>query len=96
MDARKEAFGVSEGNRMRALIELLRHEPSIGVYLSAMGLSDSDIVAMRDGTLRGGDVSRRLYDGMLEGLEEGLRRLKWDDDKATKRVTEWATTPDEV
>ena len=89
-DLLNEAFdGISERKRMRTLIKLFRNEKTISLYLYKLGMTDADLRAMFSETLRGTDVARHLYLGMLEGLKNGLDRLNQRDAEAVKEVTKW-------
>lgn len=81
-EAYDEAMGISEFKCMDVMVRILLSEPKIQDYLSAWGLVDSDFMALFRRTLRGQQVGRALYRGMIDGLSDGVQQLHRQDTDA--------------
>jgi hypothetical protein len=92
--AHKRALGISEKKRMEVMVALLRHEPLLMVYLRKCGMNEDDLIAMVKGTLRGGEVARHLYRGMVDGLVEGFKTLNTQDQRAMGLLKDWLEDED--
>jgi hypothetical protein len=80
---------ISEKKRMEVIVALLKHEPLLMIYLRDCGMGENDLRSMVEQTLRGGDVARHLYHGMVTGLTEGVRMLNTADQSAVEALSGW-------
>lgn len=78
-EAYDEAIGISEARCMDVMVRVLLSEQKIHDYISARGLDDSDFMALIRRTLRGQQVARALYSGMINGLSHGVQQLHRQD-----------------
>jgi len=87
------AQNISRKKILESMEAVLKIDPDVFKYLQTVGLSESDAIAIAEQTLRGQSVAHEMYMGMLEGMKQGLERLKQQDQAAHDLVTKWLGGP---
>lgn len=84
-----DAINISGKKKLDAMVAVMEIEPAVFRYLQAVGLNESDAVAIREKTIRGQDVVEEMFSGMLEGLKVGLERLAKQDGLTREVIMSW-------
>ena len=89
--AYKGAMRICQNDCMELISSLLK-STFVRQYLIGCGMNSNDRLAVDDKTLRGQDVAKFLYRGMLSGLAEGLERLDEQDNEYKDLIRKFADT----